>query len=76
MSGRIAVDQKVCGWDGGHPGLTAIWNLLYRTRIKNVHEVCKKIYVFVMWLLYVQSLKGEKVRACVNRYDNSSWYAN
>jgi len=22
MSRRIAVDQKVCGWDGGHPGLT------------------------------------------------------
>jgi len=19
---RIAIDQKVCGWDGGHPGLT------------------------------------------------------
>jgi len=26
MSRRIAVDQKVCGWDGGHPGLT-VWNL-------------------------------------------------
>jgi len=23
MFRRIAVDQKVCGWDGGHPGLTA-----------------------------------------------------
>jgi len=22
MSRRIAVDQKVCGWNGGHPGLT------------------------------------------------------
>jgi len=22
MSCRIAVDQKVCDWDGGHPGLT------------------------------------------------------
>jgi len=22
MSCRIAVYQKVCGWDGGHPGLT------------------------------------------------------
>jgi len=22
MPGRIAVDQKVCGWDGGHPALT------------------------------------------------------
>ena len=26
MSRRIAVDQKVCGWDDGHPGLT-VWNL-------------------------------------------------
>ena len=26
VSRRIAVDQKVCGWDGEHPGLT-IWNL-------------------------------------------------
>jgi len=22
MSRRIAIDQKVCGWDGGYPGLT------------------------------------------------------
>jgi len=22
MSRRIAIDHKVCGWDGGHPGLT------------------------------------------------------
>ena len=22
MSRRIAVDQKVCGWDGGHTGFT------------------------------------------------------
>jgi len=22
MSRRIAIDQKVCGWDGRHPGLT------------------------------------------------------
>jgi len=34
MSRRIAVDQNVCGWDGGHPGLT-VWNLLYYTRSKN-----------------------------------------
>jgi len=26
MSRRIAVDQKVCYWDGEHPGLT-VWNL-------------------------------------------------
>jgi len=26
MSRRIAVDQKVCDWDGGHPGWT-VWNL-------------------------------------------------
>jgi len=26
MSRRIAVDQKVCRWDGGHSVLT-VWNL-------------------------------------------------
>ena len=76
MSGRIAVDQKVCGWDGGHPGLTAVWNLLNHTRNKNARKVRKKIYVFIMWLWYVQLIRGEKIRACVNRYDNSSWNAN
>ena len=34
MFRRIAVDQKVCGWDGRHPGLT-VWNLLNYTRIEN-----------------------------------------
>ena len=24
MSGRIAVDQKVCGWDGGHPRVDSL----------------------------------------------------
>ena len=76
MSGRIGVDQKVCGCDGGHPGLTAIWNLLNYTRIENAHEVRKKIYVVIMWLLCVQWLRGEKIRACVSRYDNSSWNTN
>ena len=38
MSPRIAVDQKVCGWDGRDPGLT-VSNLLNYTRIENPHEV-------------------------------------
>ena len=76
MSGRMAVDQKVCGRDGGHPGLAAVWNLLNHTRIKNAHEVRKKMYVFIVWLLYVELLRGEKIRACVSRYDHSSWNAN
>jgi len=38
---------------GEHPGLTAVWNLLNYTGIKNAHEVRMKIYVFIMWLLYV-----------------------
>jgi len=44
-AGRIAVDQKVCGWDGGHPGST-VRNLLNYTRIENEHEVRNKIFVF------------------------------
>ena len=61
MSRRIAVDQEVCGGDGGHPGLT-VWNLLSYTRIKNAHEVRKKTFVFIMWLLHVQIVGGQ------NRY--------
>ena len=75
MSRWIAVDEKVYGWDDGHPGLT-VWNLLNYTRIENVHEVCKKFSFSVMWLLYVQLLRGEKIRACVGRYDPSAWNAN
>jgi len=45
MSRRIAVDQKVCGWDGGHTGFT-VWILLNHTRIENAHEVRKKILFF------------------------------
>jgi len=53
MSRRIAIDQNVCGWDGGHPGL-AVANLLNYTRIENVHEIRKKTSSFIMWLLYLQ----------------------
>jgi len=38
LSRRIAVDQKVCGWDGRHPGLT-VWNLLNCTRIEYVQYI-------------------------------------
>jgi len=61
MSRRIAVDQKVCGGDGENLGLT-VWNLLNYTRIENAHEVRKKIFVFIMWLLQILLLRGK------NRY--------
>jgi len=60
MSRRIAVDQKVCRWDGGHTGLT-VRNLLHCTRIENKADA-RKFSFFVMWLLYVQLLRGK------NRY--------
>ena len=46
MSRRIAVDQNVCRWDGGHPGLT-VWNLLNYTRIENERKVRKKTVVIL-----------------------------
>ena len=67
MSRRIAIDQKVCGWDGGHPGLT-VWNLLNYTRIENAHEVPKNIFVFYCVAVICAITKGkEKIRACVSR---------
>jgi len=42
---RIAIDQKVCGWDGRHLGLT-VWSWLNYTRIENAHEVRKNFFVF------------------------------
>jgi len=45
MSRRTAVDQNVCAWDGGHPGLT-VWNLLNYKRIETAHKVRKKTSVF------------------------------
>jgi len=72
MSRRIAVDQKVCSRDDGHPGLT-VWNLLNYTRIENAHEV------FVFWYVAVIcTITGgtEQIRACVSRYDQSAWNAN
>jgi len=45
MSFRIAVDQKIWGWDGRHPGLT-VWNLKITQELRNAHKVRKKILVF------------------------------
>jgi len=67
MFRRIAVDQKVCGWDGGHPGLTAL-NLLNYTIIEKAHEVRKKIFVFC-YVAFLQLLRGEKIRACLSHFD-------
>ena len=59
MSGRIAVDQKVCGWDGRHPGLT-VWNLRNYTRIENAHIVRKKTFVFCYVAVIRTIFKGRK----------------
>jgi len=76
MSGPIAVDQKVCGWDGGHPGLT-VWNLLNNTRIENAHELREKIFVFYyVAIICIVTKEKENIRACVSRYDQSAWTAN
>jgi len=45
MSRRIAVIQKVCSGDGGHPGLASL-KLVNYTRIENAHKVRKKNFVF------------------------------
>jgi len=44
MSRHIAIDQKVCGWDSGHPGLKTVWNLLNYTRIENEAYARKFLY--------------------------------
>jgi len=46
MSRRIAVKQgRLCGCNGGHPGLT-VWNLLNYTGIENAHKARKKTFTF------------------------------
>jgi len=59
----IAVDQKVCDWDGRQPGLRGL-KLVNDTRIENAHKVRKKIFVFyyVAVTVYVQLLSRK------NRY--------
>jgi len=76
ISCRIAIDQKVCGLDGGHPGLT-VWNLLNYTRIEDVHKARKKIFVFhyVAVICRLPLLGEKKIRACVSRNDQSVWNA-
>jgi len=50
--------ERVCGWDGGHPGF-AVWKLLNYTRIENTHKVRKKTFFFIIWLLYIKLLGGQ-----------------
>ena len=70
MSRRIAVDQNVFAWDGGHPGLT-VWNLLNYTRIENAHKVRKKTFVFYYAIVtYTTTGKAEQLRVCLSRDDN------
>ena len=49
--------------------------LLNNTRIENAEKVRKKTFVFfAIWLLYVQLLGAEQIRACVSRtYVQSAW---
>jgi len=60
MSCGIAVDQKVCGWDGGHPELTV--GNLQTTQLRMRIMYPRKFSFLVMWLLNVKLLKGK------NRY--------
>jgi len=76
MSRRIAVNQKVCSWVGGHPGLT-VWNLLNFTRIENPHKVRRIIFVFhYVAVICTITKREEQIRTCVSRYDQSAWTAN
>ena len=59
ISCRIAIGQRVCGSDSGHPGLT-VWNLLNYTKIENAYEVCKKILVFYYVAVICTITKGKK----------------
>ena len=36
----------------------------------------RKFSFFIVWLLCIQLLREEKIRACVSRYDQSTWNAN
>jgi len=51
--------EKVCGWDGGHPGLTVL-NLLNYTRIENAHQVRKKTFVFLLCGCYMYNYWGDR----------------
>jgi len=53
---RIAVDQKVCGWDGGHPGST-VWNLHATHELRMRIKYARNFLFFIMWLLCVQLLR-------------------
>ena len=61
MSCGIAVDQKVCGRDVRHPGLT-VWNLQTAQELRMRIKYARKFSFLVMWLLNVKLLKGK------NRY--------
>jgi len=52
--------EKICGWDGGHPGLT-VGNLVSCTTIQNAHKVgcARKLTFYIMCLSHVQLLGGQ-----------------
>jgi len=69
-------EEKVCGCDGGHPGVT-VWNLLNYTGIENVHKARMKTFAFYYKaVMYNYCGATEQMRACVSRYDESAWTCN
>ena len=69
LSRRIAVEQRYTmrlGWRTPRVDSLKLAELAY-TRIENTHKVCKKTFIFTvfMWLFYVQLLWGQKRYAFV-----------
>jgi len=59
--------EKICAGMTDTQGLQ-FETLLNNTRIENAEKVRKKTFVFfAIWLLYVQLLGAEQIRACVSR---------
>jgi len=61
MSRRTEVDPKVCGWDGGHPGLT-VWNLQITQELSMRIKYARKFSFFIMLLLLYVQLLSKKNR--------------
>ena len=61
-------------WLGWHtPRVDSLTLAKLYTRIENVHEVCKNIFVFYYVAAICTITNGkEKMRACVSRYDQSA----
>ena len=73
MSCRIAVDQKVCDWDGGHPGLT-VRDLQTTHRLRMRIKYAGKFLFFIVWMLCARLLrrKNKYGLVCVSHDDQSA----